>query len=1108
MVSRYLLVLLGFFFFRNAHSATITITGSGNWSSTTPNAPWPGGVLPAAGDDVVVASGFTLTVDGNYSCNSINIGTAANTSNTLLINSGFTLTVANAVTIVPPNAGTNNNTLNVGDGALVCNALNSSNSGNNLRDCIISIGNGSITVNGNITLGANTLRNSLSISGTGAINVSGTFTGGGTISIGSGTVHYSGAAQTLHSSIASYGSLTLSGSGNKTMAVNTTVTRHLSSSGTAVLDATASNFTLSVGGNLLFNSTAADPFLENSGSITLNGTGLQLVDCNSGSLNLSAFVVNNTSGLSTGVQVGCDLVVNRFITFTAGNMDLQGNDLTSNGSSGTTTDTYTSGSVFSSLAGTDIVVTDADTSKSIQYDGTNFGDASVNLNFSVIAANIYFDGSDFYGPATFTKIGLANNDTDGGCLFTGPVTFNTVVGGERWRMANLNPDVFYNATFNHDGNSNFILARQTLGNEFFGTTTINSSTSGGFFVGRNNTLANGGAVFHGPVIINVTLSGNVNFAESNSTISNDVVFESTIQLNSSASSTGDIRFGSTGFGSTTLSNTAAFVPGTILGATTVTLLRLTQNGTLPQEISASGICLITAGTLTSGDGCVFNGPVTFTADRVSIRNSTFNNTADFTQYGSISNTTFGGNTFNGDVSFIHNGTTTWSQGASAGDDFNAHVIFERNNTGRLLPANLFPSTFAGNITLQGSGIVEFSDATGGEVLLDGTSQQVISGTAGLEPTFGIIEIDNSSGALLGVGIIAEREINFIDGIIECAGNRIVLNNNATSVGASNASYVDGQFRKIGNQAFTFPVGDAGFYAPISISAPGNSTHHFTAQYFGIDPDSPGFTTTSKEATLDHLSQCEYWILDRSGTSNVTVTLSWDTRSCGVNSVNDLRVARWDGSVWRDHGNGGTTVAGASGTVVSSAAVTSFSPFTLASVNTLNPLPVELLAFDAIVCEKEVCLSWSTASEQNASHFLVEVSTDGVEYRLVDSVIAVGNSSVQQAYASKDFSPSPGLNYYRLVQVDRNGEATTYGPIGLDFSSDARWNVFPNPTSDGAVQLSGVSPGSLIQVTDLSGRLVYSFTWNNTSMALPLHGGIYLVHVVDSKGKSTRRLVVQ
>src|SRR5262245_20313568 len=50
-----------------SRAADITATGSGNWSSTTPDAPWPGGVMPSTNDSVDIEAPFHVTVDGtNY----------------------------------------------------------------------------------------------------------------------------------------------------------------------------------------------------------------------------------------------------------------------------------------------------------------------------------------------------------------------------------------------------------------------------------------------------------------------------------------------------------------------------------------------------------------------------------------------------------------------------------------------------------------------------------------------------------------------------------------------------------------------------------------------------------------------------------------------------------------------------------------------------------------------------------------------------------------------------------------------------------------------------------------------------------------------------------
>ena len=50
-----------------AQAVDITATGSGNWSSTNVDAPWPNGIVPSTNDSVDIEAPFTVTVDGtNY----------------------------------------------------------------------------------------------------------------------------------------------------------------------------------------------------------------------------------------------------------------------------------------------------------------------------------------------------------------------------------------------------------------------------------------------------------------------------------------------------------------------------------------------------------------------------------------------------------------------------------------------------------------------------------------------------------------------------------------------------------------------------------------------------------------------------------------------------------------------------------------------------------------------------------------------------------------------------------------------------------------------------------------------------------------------------------
>ncbi len=63
-----LAVLATLLFLSPSQAADITATGSGNWSSTVPDAPWPGGIIPGTNDSVDVEAPFEITVDTDTTC--------------------------------------------------------------------------------------------------------------------------------------------------------------------------------------------------------------------------------------------------------------------------------------------------------------------------------------------------------------------------------------------------------------------------------------------------------------------------------------------------------------------------------------------------------------------------------------------------------------------------------------------------------------------------------------------------------------------------------------------------------------------------------------------------------------------------------------------------------------------------------------------------------------------------------------------------------------------------------------------------------------------------------------------------------------------------------
>ena len=87
------------------------------------------------------------------------------------------------------------------------------------------------------------------------------------------------------------------------------------------------------------------------------------------------------------------------------------------------------------------------------------------------------------------------------------------------------------------------------------------------------------------------------------------------------------------------------------------------------------------------------------------------------------------------------------------------------------------------------------------------------------------------------------------------------------------------------------------------------------------------------------------------------------------------------------------------------------------------LGVELLSIDAKTVDPGVQVEWTTSSEHESSHFLVERSSDGIAFSSLGHVLAMGQSVVPVDYRFLDRAPELGMNYYRLVQVDLDGTAT-------------------------------------------------------------------------------------
>lgn len=133
------------------------------------------------------------------------------------------------------------------------------------------------------------------------------------------------------------------------------------------------------------------------------------------------------------------------------------------------------------------------------------------------------------------------------------------------------------------------------------------------------------------------------------------------------------------------------------------------------------------------------------------------------------------------------------------------------------------------------------------------------------------------------------------------------------------------------------------------------------------------------------------------------------------------------------------------------------------------LPIELASFNAEVLGNTVALEWTTASEVDNDFMAVEHSQNGVEFNEIGRLQGAGTTVVPQNYTFIDESPSPGINYYRLRQVDFDGKMEYHDVIAVNIGNTGVLQVFPTVTSS-SLNIS-ITGGANLQVLNTSGQIL-------------------------------------
>ncbi|HNT79382.1 MAG TPA: GEVED domain-containing protein [Bacteroidia bacterium] len=264
----------------------------------------------------------------------------------------------------------------------------------------------------------------------------------------------------------------------------------------------------------------------------------------------------------------------------------------------------------------------------------------------------------------------------------------------------------------------------------------------------------------------------------------------------------------------------------------------------------------------------------------------------------------------------------------------------------------------------------------------------------------------------------------------------------------------------------------------------------------------------------------FWELRKSGATGVgTLTFVHANGErpscCGGN--NTLKPQRW----LNPNGNGlpGWEVlpnASAHTYVTNNISITAISamngPWTLSNI--LQPLPVQLINYQAELINDKVKLFWSVASEYNMESYLIERSQDLNNFTFIDKVASLGNSTTLRDYYTFDYNPLAGLQYYKLTAFENDGGIAYTGIVPIKVGRDTKFEISSVHSNYQSGLLDVIftynsNEAYKYSVVDVLGRTLYSKDKNAASEGLNtlqinvnMSSGIYFLLLENSKEKST------
>ncbi|MBS1630442.1 MAG: T9SS type A sorting domain-containing protein [Bacteroidetes bacterium] len=315
-------------------------------------------------------------------------------------------------------------------------------------------------------------------------------------------------------------------------------------------------------------------------------------------------------------------------------------------------------------------------------------------------------------------------------------------------------------------------------------------------------------------------------------------------------------------------------------------------------------------------------------------------------------------------------------------------------------------------------------------------------------------------------------------------------------------------------AKTFTTPNNAFTKDASITISGNPSYSILASSTSLNGSNPrSLSGTDAE--------------DCSSTSSCTTGKKFKINSIKSNTL----LYYFDGSTWQpvsanqaisnftlsnlrihgEQGQGNTsgTSLGFSYSLVDAAGVASSS--VNYSIQSVSPLPISLLSFEAETQHCKASISWSVAYELQALGYELQQSQDGASYSSL-AFVAATNKEGKHNYSLSVSLPEP-VTFIRLKLMNQDGSFDFSNTLRVESNCSVPGNVqvYPNPANN-SIRLDGITSGSIARVNSMAGKTIlewYHVANGQTCSIESLAPGCYLLEVIAPDASTSRiRLMKQ